>query len=160
MSNTDPFIEAADEILTAVLGDVRAAISGLSEEALNWRPAGEETNSIAVLTTHAMHSTRSWVAIAVGAQLPDRDRPSEFLARADAAALLALVDSFGSECQSLLGEARDVDWSAPRKTHPRMRTGAPEEQTSAWAIMHALEHLREHSGQMSLTRQLWEARRL
>jgi hypothetical protein len=27
---------------------------------------------------------------------------------------------------------------------------------AAWALMHALEHLREHLGHMALTRQLWE----
>ena len=38
------------------------------------------------------------------------------------------------------------------------RSGAPEEQSAAWALVHALEHLREHSGQIGLTRQVWEQR--
>src|SRR5262245_21683618 len=45
----DPFVIAAREALDDALGDVRASIEGASAEALNWRPAGHETNSIAVL---------------------------------------------------------------------------------------------------------------
>jgi hypothetical protein len=29
---------------------------------------------------------------------------------------------------------------------------------AGWALLHALEHLREHEGQMFLTRQLWDQR--
>jgi hypothetical protein len=28
--------------------------------------------------------------------------------------------------------------------------------TAAWALLHALEHLREHAAQAQLTRQLWQ----
>lgn len=41
----------------------------------------------------------------------------------------------------------------PAQTHARMSGGA-EQVSAAWALLHALEHLREHVGQMQLTRQL------
>jgi hypothetical protein len=31
--------------------------------------------------------------------------------------------------------------------------------SAAWALLHALEHLREHEGQLFLTRQLWDQRK-
>ena len=156
---SDPFLDAATEILETVLGEMRQAIDGLDADALNWRPAGDDTNSIAVLVTHALHSTRSWLSISVGAPLPERDRPAEFRAQASPEDLRAFFDDFGKQCQALVaGTAVPIDWSAMRQTHARARSGAPEEQSAAWALVHALEHLREHSGQIGLTRQVWEQR--
>jgi len=164
---TDAITPSARFVLKESLAELRAAVEGVPAEALNWRPAGEETNSIAVLATHALHSTRSWLAVAVGAPLPERDRPSEFLATEDdPLALLRLVDEMSAQCTVLLRDAEDVDWSATRKTHARPERKADdgswqpgvEEVPAAFAILHALEHLGQHVAHCSLTRQLWEAR--
>lgn len=163
----DPITPSARFVLKESLGELRAAVEGVPAEALNWRPAGEETNSIAVLATHVLHSTRSWLAIAVGAPLTERDRPSEFLVTEDdPGALLRLVDEMSAQCTVLLRDAEDVDWSATRRTHARPAKNAgdgswrpgQEEVPAAYAILHALEHLGQHVAHCSLTRQLWEAR--
>jgi uncharacterized damage-inducible protein DinB len=156
----DPIITAAHENLETALGDMRPAIEGASTEALNWRPAGEGTNSLAVLAIHVMNSTRMWLSVATGAPLPDRDRDSEFVASTSGADdLLAFVDRYAADCVALLDRAGDVDWNAMRETHPRPRPGASEQVTGGFAVVHAIGHLREHVGQMMLTRQLWDARR-
>ena len=164
---SDPITPSARFVLRESLGELRAAVEGVPAEALNWRPAGEETNSIAVLATHALSSTRSWLAVAVGAPLPERDRPSEFLVMEDDPwALLRLVDELSEECRALLRDAGDVDWSATRKTHARPAKKADDgswqpgvdEVPAAYAVLHALEHLGQHVAHCSLTRQLWEAR--
>jgi uncharacterized damage-inducible protein DinB len=157
-SRLDPIIVGARENLATALGDMRPAIEGASPYALNWQPAGDGTNSIAVLAVHVMNSTRMWLSVATGAPLPDRDRDSEFFVTTkDAASLLAFVDSFARDCDALLTSAGQVDWTAMRQTHPRPRPGASEMVTGAYALVHALGHLREHVGQMMLTRQLWDA---
>jgi uncharacterized damage-inducible protein DinB len=155
----DPFIIAARDVLTTTLGDLPPSISGASADALNWQPGTTDTNSIAVLAVHMMASTRAWLSVAVGAALPDRDRDAEFVATADdAEALLAHVADMQRQCLALLDGAQELDWSAKRRTHPRPRPGAEQEVTGAWALLHALEHLREHAGQIALTRQLWDQR--
>jgi len=157
LSADEPLLEAAARIVATALDDLRGALDGLDDAALNWRPAGDGTNSIAVLVTHSMHSTRSWLSVAVGAPLPARERDAEFRAHATAAALRALLDDFGGQCLALLREpATPIDWSTRRATHTRNRAGAADEETAAWALLHALEHLREHTGQITLTRQTWE----
>ena len=119
MRMSEPIITAAREILATALADMRPAVEGASPEALNWRPAAE-ANSIAVLAVHQMNSTRMWLSVATGALLPERDRDSEFVATtADASALLAIVDAFGRDCETLLANAEEIDWSAMRETHPR-----------------------------------------
>lgn len=152
----DPITPSAGYVLKRSLEELRAAVEGVPAEALNWKPAGEETNSIAVLATHVMHSTRSWLSVAVGAPLPERDRDSEFRATEDdPGALLRLVDEMAADCRSLLSAAGEVDWSALRKTHARPGSG-PDEVPAAFALLHALEHLGQHVAHCALTRQIWE----
>ncbi len=152
---SDPFLAAAREILDLVLEEFREAISRATPEMLNERPGGEGTNSITVLSLHAMHSTRSWLAAAVGAPRPARNRADEFVATMpDDATLLSFMESMQADCQRLLDEARDIDWSAMRETHVRPGGDMPTQVTAAWALMHAIEHLREHVGHVGLTRQL------
>ena len=156
---TDPILTAAREVLQRSFADIRLCVEGLTTEALDWHPGGDDTNSIAVLATHSLHSTRSWLSVALGEPLPERDRDSEFRVSAlDAESLLRLLDDISRDCLALVSKDGAVDWSALRRTHPRPRAGAPEQVPAAWALLHALEHLREHVGQISLTRQLWEAR--
>ncbi|MGZ4149892.1 MAG: DinB family protein, partial [Actinomycetota bacterium] len=131
----------------------------LSSEALNRPPAAADTNSIAVLVTHALASANAWLAVATGAPQPDRDRDAEFRAVAQSEAeLLAFVDDYAARCRALLHGAGPFEPGAPRTTFRRTTGDEPETVSSAWALLHALEHLREHVGQASLTRQLWEQR--
>ena len=156
---TDSLLPSIRYVVTEDLKDLRAGVEGLPGEALDWKPAGEDTNSIAVLATHVLHSTRSWLSVAVGAPLPDRDRESEFRVRSDdPAALLAFIDDFSSQIKALLDSTREVDWEANRKAHARPDPSLPDYVPAAWAALHAIEHLREHIAHIGLTRQLWQAR--
>jgi hypothetical protein len=149
----DPTIEAAEDLLRTALADLRGAVVGMSADELNRRPAGEDTNSIAVLATHSMHSTRAWLSVAVGAEPPARDRPAEFRVVASTDELLTLLDEMGGECVALLeGATFDPDRTglAPWRQGP----AADEPVPAAWALIHALVHLREHVAHAQLTRQL------
>ena len=154
---SDPTIQAASELLEDSLGAMRAAIVSTPPDALNRRPAGEETNSIAVLAVHSMHSTRMWLSVAMGVEPPDRDRPSEFLAEFAATAggvddLLASFDDLAGQVRALLaapGAAFD-----PGAVREARTIGGVESVTGAYALMHALEHLREHVAHMQLSLQV------
>jgi uncharacterized damage-inducible protein DinB len=151
----DLFLAVARDIFRRALRDLETAIEGCPEEGLNWKPGGDGTNSLAALTTHSLASTRSWLSTALGLSLPERDRAAEFRAQADPEGLSAYVTMMGTECLALLDHGSPVDWAARRETHTRP-VREEEKPTAAWALMHALEHLREHTGQMLLTRQLWD----
>ena len=155
---TDPVLASARQLVGESLKELRASVEGVPVEALNWRPAGDASNSIAVLATHALGASRLWLSMAMGAPLPKRDRDSEFRASAgDPAAFLRFVDELSGDCLSLLRPAEEVDWTAMRNTYGR-GGDAPPEVAAAYALIHATEHLRGHVDQISLTRQLWEAR--
>ena len=145
----DPTIEAAREIFDESVDHLREAIDGLSPEVLAWQPAGEDSNPITVLAVHGMHSSRWWLSIARGSPLPERDRPSEFVAEsASDSELMSFVDSMAAECRTQLDAAKAFDPTAIRP----VPEGEPV--TAAWALLHALEHFREHVAQAQLTRQL------
>ena len=156
----DPTVIAAREIVDESIDGIRGAISGLPAEALNWRPSPEGTNPIAVLAVHAIYSARSWLAVAVGAPLPDRDRGAEFrTVVAGSEELLETVDRLAADCRALLTTEDAFEPGAMRESHFRASSGRAEVVSVAWALLHAVEHLREHMGHAQLTRQLWEQRR-
>lgn len=154
---TDPTIAAARDLLDHSLGGLRATIEGVDPAALNWRPAGEDTNSIAVLVIHSMHSTRSWLSSATGAPMPERDRPSEFVATADDVdELLTFFDSMSGDCRALLDDAGPFDPGEILDGEGVGRSYRDEPVSAVWALIHALQHLREHVAHTQLTRQLWD----
>ena len=152
-SSTGPAVEAAADLFEPPFAGLRGAIEGLSAEGLAWRPPARDANPITVLATHAMHSCRWWLSIARGAERPHRDRPSEFVAEVGSAEeLLGQVDGLAADCRALLGS--DVPFD------PEAMHDVPDDEpvSSAWALLHAIEHLSEHSAVAQLTRQLWDAR--
>ena len=96
------------------------------------------------------------LSVVVDEPQPARDRDAEFkIEYEDTDSLIAMLETTADECLALISKERTVDWSAVR-SHWN-----PEQDlkvSAAWAIMHALEHLREHVGEIALTRHLWDAR--
>jgi uncharacterized damage-inducible protein DinB len=153
----DPTLLAAGENIGDSLEELRKAVAALTADQLNTRPAGEDSNPLGVIASHALGSTRSWLALATGAPLPSRDRPAEFRTVVeDADEFLANVDEQNAAILALIEAAETFDPS---------RTGIPtwmptregEPVTAAWALQHALAHLGEHVGHAQLTRQLFDA---
>ncbi|MBN2113297.1 MAG: DinB family protein [Acidimicrobiia bacterium] len=154
----DPFLEAARKAIAGGTEVLRRAVSDLPAEGLNWRPANpEDTNTIAVLTTHAMHSTRVLLTMAAGLPPAQRDRPGEFTAVADGSgSLLGLIDRLAAECEDLLACCEGADWAAPRQR--RRDDGSISEMTAGEALLFAVTHLRGHADEAALTRHLWKER--
>lgn len=149
---SDPAIDAAREIAGGSLDAMRRAIVHASPELLNWRPAGDDTNPIAVLAVHALTSTRWWLSVAITRVAPERDRPAEFRTTVSSAEeLLSVVDPLVAECRVLLESGAAFDPGASR-TDPRDGTTV----TASWALIHAVEHLKEHVAHAELTRQVWD----
>ncbi len=155
---TDPMITAARRIIGEAFDTLRRVVDGLPPEALNWEPAGPETNSITVLVTHAMSATRLLLNLAVALPLPERDRPAEFRARAESAEELRRhIDDLAAQCDRVLDRAAGVDWGEVRR---RTRDdGSVMEMSAAYALLHAVDHLRGHTDEASLTRHVWVQQR-
>jgi hypothetical protein len=150
----DPLVDAARDIAGDSLEALRRVVAEAPDDLLNWRPAGEDTNSIAVLAVHAVTSTRWWLSLAITGAGPQRERAEEFRTIAsNASELLEHVDPLIADCRSLLASDAPLDAAAPRAEPDGSAT------TAAWALVHAVEHLREHVAQAELTRQVWDRTR-
>ncbi len=149
----DTFVASARHLLDQTVADTRRSIDGLTTEQLNRRPGADDTNSIAVLVVHGMTSTRWWLSVALQQPVPDRERDREFeTAAPDAAWLGAFLEDMAAQCRVLLVAAADVDWTAVLRPD-----GQESSFPASFALTHCLSHLREHEGQISLTRQLLAA---
>jgi hypothetical protein len=147
----DPTIEGLREVLDESLDEIRLGIAGLTVDELNAAPAGGETNTIAVIVTHALGATLSWLSLAMGAPLPDRDREAEFRAIADEGFASRTEDSI-ARCLAVLDAA---EWDPARVGTPNWNPRLSEEpRTAAYAVAHALAHLGEHVGHLHMTREL------
>lgn len=137
---------------------MEAACEGAAAEALNWRPAAG-ANTISGLVHHAVASERFWLRFGLGLPPMRRDREAEFASEVSGPAeLLALVRAAETDVEAALGEvdaARLGEVLDPASL-PFVLPDAPKEITRMWCVIHALEHAREHAGQMMLTRQLWD----
>jgi len=148
----DATIDGLREVLEESLGELRRGVAGRSVDELNARPAGGDTNSIAVIVTHALGSTGAWLSLAMGAPMPDRDRPAEFRAVADDG-FSALTEERIAACLALLDGAT---WD-PARVGTTSWTRTPETRTAAYAASHALSHLGEHVGHLHMTLELLRA---
>ena len=128
----------------------REIVAGLDRAALNWKPH-PEANSIAVLVTHTLGSEREMLAAVRGVKL-ERDRPSEFVAEADAKQLTALIDRADAHLDEHAGALTAEDLTAE---HPR--GDRPPRPGLEWLVTN-YGHAREHLAQIELIKQLYDGR--
>ncbi len=144
---------AANQVIDRQLDDWREVLFGLDTVALNWKP-GEETNSIAAMVAHSMDATRYHLANTLGISL-DRNREEKFdYEAASAGDLLALIDATEIDMRDYISRIT-AEVLPVEQTRPSSITGS-RTHNGAYYLLHALQHNREHIGQASLTRQLYE----
>ena len=147
----DPVAAAARRAVADAFEVLSGAVRGLDPAQLDARPAGPDTNSIAVLAAHASGSSRLHIALALGMEPPARDRPAEFATKAVSAdQILDLLAAAATECVAHLDSATAIDWGATRVW--KRPDGTSTEMTAAWALLHGVEHLRGHADEAALTR--------
>ncbi len=138
-------------LLRSCHNDVDKALDGLPPEALDWVP-GQDMNSISVLVFHLTGAERFWIGDVAAQEPSDRDRDAEFKVKGlGTDALKKRLDDTLTHAGAALEKFSLQDLELPRRSPQTNR-----EFTIGWALLHALEHAREHAGQIQITRQLWE----
>ena len=129
-------------------------IDGLPSEALDWVP-GKDMNSITVLVFHTSGSVRFWIGDIVAQEDSNRDRDAEFRARD------VEVDVLKKRLADNIEYARTAleNMSLQDLETTRVRPSDGRELTVTYALLHALEHAREHLAHIQMTRQLWEQKK-
>jgi uncharacterized damage-inducible protein DinB len=145
----DIAVQGVAEHLDEVWSSLLDAVKAVDDELFQWCP-GPEFNSIAILLRHLAGSERWWIGEAIGGVPAHRNRDAEFVhdtpARGD---VLRLVEEARDRTRRVLAGLAVADLTAPIN-NPRGR----ERPTKLWALLHYLEHLGYHRGQILLLRNL------
>lgn len=140
---------------------VRDAITGMADEAANWRPLPQGTNSVYAILSHIIGVDDFWVRQVINGEAVfseeavRRDRETEF---ASSGNLMELVDRWEKawvETESMLAKL-----SREQLRESRTIPGRPEFAgiTVRWIILHLISHYATHLGHVQLTAQLWDQR--
>jgi uncharacterized damage-inducible protein DinB len=141
------------ERLEDLRGQISGLVTGLSAEALNWRPlpgSGDHAaNSLAALAAHTAGAEHFWIAEVVGGRPATRDREAEFATlAASAAEIVLLLEDAARETREVFRTLKDTDLKDTRQTEGRTLP-------VRWCILHVVDHTSLHLGHMQLTFQLW-----
>lgn len=120
----------------------------IGDELINAKPAGEHTNSAAVIVTHVCGALRFWtMEIALGRHAA-RDRDAEFRAVATVAELQTLLDRTLEQLLADVAEIADHGGTTPVADRRKLWDG---DESDGAIVLHLLEELYQHIGQLELT---------
>lgn len=142
-------------MLLLYLRQVEAAVVDAEVEKLNWRPF-PGVNSIYVLARHSIASTEQWVCGFVGGMRVKRDRDKEFMAVA-------------SDNRDLLNHIRSVERKVSQVFDNLDETQlgkvivpagmAIGQCTIMWCIVHAIEHIAYHLGELNVLKHFYDVQK-
>ena len=128
----------------------------LGEDLVNVRPDLAGANSAYVIITHCIGLTDWWVGLMIAGRPVVRDRDAEFLAEGTVAqsrdAVAALLDRFQNDLAAM------VPGSPLRHPERLPDTWSVRDWTQDAALIHTLEELAQHHGQLELGRDILLAR--
>jgi uncharacterized damage-inducible protein DinB len=146
-----PFIERSRYYLAYEYPTkIRLAVEPL-DDAVIWKRANAESNSIGNLLLHLAGNVREWIACGIGDVSTDRNRASEFAAK-DGYTKSELLSK-------LTGSVLDADKVLARLSEAELEkevTIQGRETTVFAAIYHVVEHFSMHTGQIIMLAKIYK----
>lgn len=145
-------MDALVSYVDRAVGEMARIVAALGDDLANRRPELPGANSPYAILRHTIGVMDFWGGQVVAGRPVDRDREAEFRASGPVAGLV-----------SAAGEARDrfrvsaalaEPGAPPRGTHAGMQPDELEVRTQGHALLHVLEEVTQHLGQLELTRDL------
>jgi hypothetical protein len=147
-----PMVTVVQTMLDGQAERFGKVVEGMPEEALNWRPGNEETNSVAQLIRHTTAVQGVLLGRALG-DAPEHDH--EHSLRNDPATkeeLRGLIADAKAAKDQYLAKLDGMDMS---EMLPNQSRGPV---LRAHSVIHTADHGQEHLGHAELAKQLWEQR--
>ncbi len=133
----------------ALRGMVRI-VTDLGDHAANRRPPFPGANSPYAILTHCLGVMEYWGGATVAGRTIERDRAAEFTAGGPVA---PLIERAGEARRRLAEDLVGFDaWSEPASVHRNPDDPVPYSETKGAVLLHILEELFQHLGQMEITR--------
>ncbi|MGO8951255.1 MAG: DinB family protein [Ktedonobacterales bacterium] len=125
------------------------AFDALPDEAFIWHPPFPSSNSLSVISLHAISSAEWWVLSCVGDASLDRERDNEFAALASWPELRPRFLAFLAASEALL-ESMSSEQLAAISRHPA------GDRMNRRCLTHTIEHLGLHLGHAEITIDWWK----
>jgi Protein of unknown function (DUF664) len=136
--------------LRHAFGQMLSIVDTLGEPLINQRPTSSGTNAVGALVLHCCAVCEYWLGHVALGRPSDRDRASEFSREPTAAECHEGVARTLRRAESDLGRLYDGA-GAPNENRRHLPGGAGDDDT---VLLHVLEEVFQHLGQMELTRDL------
>jgi|NGEPerStandDraft_6_1074524.scaffolds.fasta_scaffold17990_3 uncharacterized damage-inducible protein DinB len=143
MSETYAALVSEEErLLSEYLRKIEHCVGLLTPAEVWWRP-NARCNSVGNLLLHLSGNLSQWVLAGLGGAEYERRRREEFAAAegGDAAALVARLHDVVTACQAVAARLSDDDLTRVHTIQGITRTGAG-------VLLHAVEHMAYHTGQI------------
>jgi uncharacterized damage-inducible protein DinB len=125
-------------------------VADLGDELANRRPSFPGANSPYVILTHCLGVMEYWAGATVAGRSIERDRAAEFTANGTVAPLLVRAEKAR---ERLAEDLAGFDtWDAPQSVHRDPNDPVPYSETKGAVLLHILEELFQHFGQMEIIR--------
>lgn len=131
-------------------------VSGLGDDLASRRPDLPGANSPYAILRHCLGVMDFWGGQVVAGQTVERDREAEFRASGPVAGLVAAAEEAKIRFRGHAAAA--VPGAPPAGGHPGMGPGDLEVLSQGHALLHVLEEVTQHLGQMEITRDLLRRR--
>jgi hypothetical protein len=143
------YVDRAVEAMADIVGD-------LGDDLANARPGLPGANSPYVILRHCLGVMEFWGGQVVAGREVERDRDSEFRASGPVADLIAAAQMAQRRFRV---DIMLADLGAkPPGTHPTTQPDELELTTQGHALLHVMEEVCQHLGQMEITRDLLRQR--
>jgi hypothetical protein len=129
-----------------ILADMVAVVEELGDDLANLRTDVDGANTPFAILHHCLGVLEYWGGAAVAGRPVVRDREAEFVARGSVADLVARVPAARARLAVDLADVRPDD---PPRRPPRGRDlDRPQGRTQVGVLLHLVEELAQHLGQM------------
>ena len=147
-------VEAIREILLREIGNLRSEVEAYPADEAERGEAPGISNPGATLVLHLVGNLRHFVGAVMGGTGYARDRDAEFAGRGTPRAeLLALIDDAARDVGDTLAKVDDSRLSEP---YPA-RLSDNQERTTAFFLLHLVQHFTYHLGQVNYHRRILSA---
>lgn len=137
-------------LAAAALDEMASIVAGLGDVLANRTPAITGANSPYAILTHCLGVVEFWIGHVLRGRPTTRDRAAEFTAHGDVEPLLAGVTTAKQQLR--------IDLSRPLpstlQSTASSELGITGSSSSENIVLHVLEELHQHLGQMEITRDL------
>jgi Protein of unknown function (DUF664) len=148
-----PVTVAANDYLWFVdlaLDGMAAIVDELGDDLANRRPPFRDSNSAYAILTHCLGVLEYWGGATVAERPVQRDRAAEFTASGEVAGLLRRTDLARRRLREDIVGLDPAD--RPANVHVDPEDPVPYTGTKGAVLLHVLEELFQHLGQMEVTR--------